>query len=337
MNVWLKVAGLAKLFFFEFIAVFFLASALGAVGKVLGFLGCAPDGPLSGYTVAFFLIAFASAAWIIWRIFWPKEITSDFRPNIRIGPLIISNPTIQRVYFPFVTTHPFYVFIDLFVLLTLIPLFVLGQTSPSLAGCGALGSYLTAHIGFFLALLFPFLRLFSWYVLRRRPTSKACIGAVKSVLIFLSIIAPLYLFGFFIFFQGWMREQRLPLVDSSSFAGGLIRHPELVDQLVRVHGTSKQVARCACTNVKDPNDCNIISSLMDVGDGGEIVVHTYGQDATHLYADIMKSSKKSIETVGRLSVLPDPTKKPWAEQDCGWKEFPEVPAQGRAFLEIEYP
>lgn len=336
MNAWLRVSALVKILFFEFIAVFCLAMELAGALRARGVLGCPPDNRLSTPDAVFFTIGLLCAAWLVWRILRPTVVELDYRPNLKVGPLIMPNPAIPSVDFEFLSTHPSYVLVELVVLAAISVLLLVGDP-PAVGGCSDVGPYLMARIGVVLAVFFPAFRLFAWYILGRR-SRRPMPGVWKPVLIFWCIISPLVLLAVWILIGQKLKESRLPLVDGAAFAGGLGAHGNLENQLVRVRGTLKlpRAARCACDDPKDPNFCKVAALLIDVG-GGELVVHTSGIDSKDLFKKGDRPAGSPFSATGRLMKMPDAKKEPYNRLDCGWDEFGPPPAEGRAFVEVEYP
>ncbi|MSP63839.1 MAG: hypothetical protein EXR72_26535 [Myxococcales bacterium] len=339
MKPWLRVSALVKIVFFEFIAVFCLAAATGGYLRTHGVLGCPPEGTLGASGVFFVLAGLASAAWLLWRTAWPRELDLDFRPNLKLGPIIVSNPLIKTAFFKFSTTHPSYVFVDLLVLASVYPLYVAGEHGPEITGCGSVSLYLIGRIAPGLGVFFPAFRLFSWYVLRRQSSLEARGGVWKPVLLLWAIVGPFVGLTAFLLVGDKLKERRLPVVDAQSFAGGLGAHPDLVDHLVRVRGVRLRdhAARCGCENKRDPKDCKVGALLVDLGAGGQVVVHAAGSDSADVFARGDGKIGLPVEAIGRLLRLPDPKEQPFNVRDCGWREFGDLPAAGRAYLEVEYP
>ena len=329
-----RTSGLVKILFFEYIGVMCLAGSVASVMRSRGVMGCAPDGSVGGVEIVTALIGMACAAWLVWRILWPKVVVLDFRPNISVGPVVMPNPTVPRIEFSFASTHPSYVFVELLVAGAVCILLVPGWYPPSVAGCGMVGFYLIPRIGLGLALFFPGLRLVSWYVLGRQVDAGATTG--KSVLAFWAILAPIVVIA------GWITydvargdgSKVTTVVNAETFVGGLAAHTEWKGQKVRVSGGVKQLARCYCDNPKDANDCKIFAVLVDLGAAGDAIVHSpYDAD---LIARAMKKDGKPIEAVGVLGAIPEDAKTPaWAHRDCGFDQFGGAPAGGRVYVEAQ--
>lgn len=331
MTSMLRLVGLVKIFLAEWLAMFLLGTCAGQALAVHGARGCPPGGRLDWSFYLAALLGLLAAGWLLHRIFFPVEIEETYTPPLKAGPVIVPNPTIAPVRFSFCSTHPAYVLIDA---LTVAGALALWATAPASMGCSFVSEWASARAAVGLALLFPVVRLLSWYVLGRQASPAATLGVFRPVLVFYGILAAPLLLAAHLFLGARHARAAAPVVDDKSFAGGLAAHPELAGPIVHVKGTRgrARAERCECRGPRG-NDCGYAEVLLDLGAGGEVVVQARASEVLFL---LDKSDGKPAgqpdDAFGRLSALPDPKKKL-----CGRAAYGPPPAAGRALLEIEYP
>lgn len=331
MISWLRVVGLVKIGLAEFLAVSMLATTFGALAVARGARGCPPQGKhLDGSFYLGIVIGLLALAWLLFRMIRPVEVEDTYTPSLKLGPVAVPNPTIAPMRYKFCSTHPSYVLIDL--LLVFGAWMVLDGT-PATTGCTLLYQWGISRAALPVALLFPLVRLACWYLLGLRLSEQAQVGAWKPVLlVFAVLLAPLALWGHLA-----LKERRVraatPLVDATTLAGGLKAHAELIGPIVRVKGARllDSAARCECRGASK-DDCGRAEMLLDLGAGGEVVVQARASEVMFLLEKSEGKKGQPDEAFGRLSPLPNPTKK-----HCGAKLFGPPPPAGRALLEIEYP
>ncbi len=332
----LRVASLVKLVVAEFIAMVCLSAAFGWALSSHGVLGCPPSG--AGLTGTFFgavLIGLGLTAWVVWRAAWPDEIRETWRPVTKVGPVVMQNPAIADVEYSFATTHPTYAILDFLQLGPALILFMLGRHPPEVAGCSTLFNFLMGRAALVVALFFPLCRLVSWYVLEKHTSEAAQRGAWKPVALLCAALIPA---TFIVPLLVFLPRLNLPVVNATTWTGGLGAHPEFSGKIVRLHGLTKsqKAARCVCSD-KDPNACRVAALLVDLGAGGEVIVHGSSDYASDLVKEGRRGAGQAIEVIGRLGPLPVIATKNDDARDCGQDEFGPASPAGRAFLHIEYP
>lgn len=343
MQSWVRVASVVQLLLVELFAIFCLAAVSARLIARHGALGCPAQG--GGLDVAFFLglgVGLLAAAYVLVRIFRPRELDQSVRPVLNIGPVAVVNPTIDAARYSFSSTHPAYALLDLSCAIPFFFVYLMGQHPPAYAGCGATFSYLLGRIALGLVLVFPAIRLFAWFVLGRRVAVASHWETTKPILLFLGLTLPIYLsIPLMVYVPLW----RAPRVDSQSFAGGLGAHPELAGRTVRLVGTlvPATAVRCVCSE-RDPLACRVAAVRIDLGPAGDVIARGVSSDADALRALAERPDIKAgreVTLYGTLGPLPTPPKDPQkaaAERlDCGFQELGAPPAAGRAYLKAELP
>jgi hypothetical protein len=338
-----RIPSLVQLLLIELIAILCLAATAARLIAGRGALGCAPSG------VRFDLVAFgslmvglAAGGYVLQRIFWPRDLDQAVRTVLNVGPVAVMNPLLGETRYRFSSTHPAYALFELSTALPLYVIYRMGQLPPAYAGCGAVFPYYFGRIALALALLFPVVRLVSWYVLRRQVPVRSHADSLGPVLVFLAFALPAYLaVAALVYVPLW----RAPRVDEKSLAGGLPAHPELSGRTVKLLAPLKRpgAIRCVCSD-RDPLACRVAAVLLDLGPGGEVVAHGTSSNADSLRAladGLEGRGGSAIELYGILKPLPaiSANKQVAASQrlDCGWQEFGPPPPAGRAYLEVELP
>lgn len=324
------------------VAVFLLRGVVRDLAGLRGGGGCPPI-PLHfpGVFVVSLLLGLFALAWLAYRIFWPKEVLITWAPTMKLGPLIITNPTIPEVEFPFASTHPTYIIADM----VMIPAaYLLLMLSESATGCSYRPIISGDRFALCLSVAIPLVRLFGWYVLGKRPPPKSLVGAHKPVLILCGILAlPVV-----ILCNLWWKEDRVrkltPIADAGTLAGGLAAHPELTGKVVRLRGTllRAEVKQCVC-RAKD--ECTYAEMPLSLGPDQEVVVQAVATDVWDLKKKAQGARGTAFETFGRLQPYPPGSdaaaqRRPPGKQPpptCGASDYGPAPAAGRSLLIVEYP
>lgn len=336
-----QIPSLVQILFVEFITILLFASVSAKMIAHQGALGCGPTrAGISAIDIGFVLVGLVGAGWLVWRMFWPTRVQDSFRPLLRLGGLLVPNPTIPRVTYEFCSTHPSYALMELTSFVPLWIVYRFGPFSPLYAGCDAVFSYFFGRIALGLVLLFPFLRLVAWYVFRRQLAKTVSHDAWKPVAFFLAIAVPVYVaIPLAVYVPLW----KAPLVDATTFAGGLSSHKELMGKTAKVRGVLKHplAQRCTCTETNPPG-CRVAAILIDLGAGGDVVARgvSSNADAVRALADSPEAQTgKPVTVYGVLNPLPTlaQDKTSYEPIDCGWAQFGAPPPAGRAYLQVEMP
>ena len=260
---------------------------------------------------------------IIFPRIWLEEISKDFTKS-QVG-----------IRFPFFSTHPSYVFLDLILFIPAFIVFYNGQAENLCEYNFFWGQGLAVLLS---ALSFPALRLIFWYVLGKKifamQARNVWIGIIWWYLIALPLLA--------VFFDFYIEKNIIPrsnitTVSRETFKGGLDEYPEYLDKIVRLRGVIKQgIAKCGLWGKPDRTDYPYGTIVLDMGEGnGEIIVQAKkNSQVVNLEIEAKRRKEEIFEVFGRLSRLPNPQKK----MLCGiGKLSDQPPPGGRALLEIEMP
>lgn len=322
-----QVTSIVKIFTMQILSFFFLSYSFGLLAEATGSRGC----PLRPDSMGWFLylsfaislgFGFLSVHPIIFPRVWLEEISKEL-----VGSQV-------GFRFPFFSTHPSYVLLDVQLLIPAFLLYWNGQSESLCEFNRQWGQGLAALI---IALTFPTLRLIFWFVLGKQ------IYAMQVKNVWLGIIwwyiwtLPIIFFFSYTYVQSSILPRRnVPIVDSETFKGGLDAHPEFLDKIVKVRGKLKQgIAKCGLFGKKDRTDYPFGTVVLDMGDdNGEIMV--YAKKTTQvlsLEADAQRGG--TFEVFGRIRYMPSFEEK---KMLCGISKLPDdPPSGGRALLEVEMP
>lgn len=329
-ETWNRVPGLVYILVAQYFAAFAIGTAVSSWVQLSPILGCPARGSVSALSILLFVGGVAAAGWSARRMLRPAIVDVVSRQSL----LLVT--WLSHASAP--STHPIYVTVDLFAAAMVALLLLPFQSPPSISGCWVLSGYLMSRVAVAVALAFPLLRVFSWYALRRQ-----IVGSTKEAVLPVVRFFVLAMPAFGVFFLAWgsskIAASRLPVVDASSFAGGLAAHPELAGQLVKVRGhrSRAHASRCVCDDPSDASFCKVGALLLDLGPAGQVVYHAAGSGSVEVFAFGEGAADDPVEVIGRLGPLPDPKKQPFNVLDCGWGDFGPLLAEGRAFVELEYP
>ncbi len=319
----------AKVFGLQALSLYFVPYCGGLIAETLGVRGCPPRPEMVGVQMAVvimlsLLIVFVSIQLIIFPRVWLETINRAI------------TFTQSDIRYTFFSTHPKYVLLDALLFIPAIALYWNGVSETMCEFNSAWGKGLTALI---IVILFPALRLFCWFVLGRK------IYAMEQKDVWMPI-AWWYIFSLPVLIfvtYGFVKSDILPrvntqIVTTESFVGGLAKHPEFEQGIVRVRGILKRpIGKCGLFGkAKDSNDYPFGTVVLDMGKGnGEIIVQAKTPETVKdLAVEAQNKPGQMFEAFGRLSKLPNPDKK----MICGIENLSyEPPKGGRALLEIEMP
>ena len=326
-----RARSIMQLVFIELLAAFLLSSSIGSLFAHNGILGCVPDPgiPFALQQVVFLLLGLVALWWSLRGILMPRVLPIGIFSSfvIGIGGVRVTVPTRQVGIDAFPSTHPSYAIAEAnFFAFLLIPAIAIGRDT-AYVGCSQQWNYAFAWLLAAFALGFPLLRLFGWYVLRRRLPPQVAEGTHKGIYVPVGIALPvaLVLFG-----MVYLPPLLAPTLDSESFAGGLAAHPDYAGESVHVAGTVIDgPITCAC--VATPSTaCQSAVALLDLGDGGLVVLRGVSD-----YADEVQplSVGKPARLYGELANKPFPDYTTSAGV-CPTDPFAAAPGRPRAWLDV---
>ena len=329
----LKVPSVAQVWLAEFLSALCLASFITAAWNTFG---AAAQGEKtlrdkSGWL--WYALGLALFFWSLREILRPR-LKRDSWINWKTG-------TDSGGDYIFCSTHPSYVLVDLI----------------TVAGTGYfLWAALTEDAGarlyaamFAVALVFPALRLFAWYVLGLRIADedetadawKPAVWLAAPVFAVFALIAVLV-------FIGDVKQKKLianlPVVDEQTFGGGRRAFEQLLDSSaeervtrfvrLRARQTSDGPARC-----KNNQNFDWATVPADLGAGGDVLIvgHKGNDGFEELVAKSSGNRGQLIEAVGRLRALPRRADLPQWKAYCGLDDLPPPPPGGRWVLELGEP
>lgn len=324
MNSILRVANLCQLYVASFISIFCFGTFGGILAARYGYHGCAPqlDKFDGSYDFIWLGVGLLLAGWVVKTIIFPKFK----RLNRSIDNDGLGYGEYERV--SFASTHPSYVLLDVLLL----PVFYLIYSiAANDVRCSFLQENVRGSIVLLLAIALPVFRLFVWYGLRRQISdTEAVKEAPKALIPLYIIIAPIFIMMAVLYVQMFTFPQwRAPVADAKTFVGGLNSHPEFRDVVVRLKGVQKS----------EPFECNKFNGefacatvLVDVGEGGEVLVKVCGIEQQDLVKQARGNVGKPFETFGKITPI-DSKKKDL----CGLETLSKAPLGGRYLLETELP
>jgi hypothetical protein len=319
---WQRTGSLAKLLLGEWGAILLLGAAYADIRLQLGAHECPPVPKSIGVsTVVAFLVGLYLLQWLFKNIFFAKIIVDQSR---------------GALWYSFLSTHPSYVFIDMWILGLgwLIRTFV-----PDGVGCDLSRQWLLGKFVFGVALALPIFRLLCWYTFGWRRISREdkwgiLQDAWKPIIRFYAILLVPAILAAWIIVPDLLDRHRVPVADATTLAGGLSAHPDLDGTIMKAVGTirSEHVQRCDCRGVIG-NDCFRGDMLIDLGPGGEVIVQAVDAgELAQLVTDTEGKPGKPYSIIGRLHKLPDAKAKL-----CVPSAYGPPPAAGRALLRPELP
>lgn len=329
----LKVPSVAQILVAEFLCILFLSSFVTAAWNTFG--ARTPGEKTLGDKGdwLWYLLGLALFLWSVREVLRPR-VKRDSWINFKAG-------TDSGGDYPFCSTHPSYVLVELI----------------TVAGTGyflwaALTEGVSARyfaVMFATALFFPALRLFAWYVLGLRvrdeeETADAWKPAVWLAVPVLAVFAFIAVLVFVDDVKQGRRIAELPVVDEQSFGGGReafarladASHEEKVSRVVRLRARQLSDGPVRCKNHENFDWATV---LADLGAGGDVLI--VGHKGSDEYEELLSRSSgnggKVIEAIGRLREMPPPEKILRWKAYCGLDQLPPARPAGRWVLELELP
>lgn len=328
-----KVPSVVQVWLAEFLCVLFLSSFVTAAWNTFGPARPGEKTLSDKSDWLWHLLGLALFAWSVREILRPR-LKRDSWISWKTG-------SDSGGDYIFCSTHPSYILVDLI----------------TVAGTGYfLWAALSEDVGaryfavmFALALAFPTLRLFAWYVLGLRvadedETAQAWKPAAWAAIPVFAVFALIAV----LFFIGDIKQRRLtaglPVVDEQTFGGGRAAFEQLLDGAaeekvtrfvrLRARQTSGGPARC-----KNYENFDWAAVPADLGAGGDVLIvgHKGNDGFEELVAKSGGNRGNVIEAVGRLREMPRRGDLPKWKAYCGLDDLPPPPPGGRWVLELGEP
>lgn len=323
-----QIGSIAKLFFVQALSIYFLSNTGGFLAVAFGVRGCAARPEFFGWLLWLNLTAgFIFTFLALFPILFPRVVVEHISSDITFS--------VGGVRYPFMSTHPLYVLLDILLFIPAILFFWNGQTENICVFNVFYGQGWTALI---VALAYPAIRLVCWFGLKIRIEART-VGNIKMpILCWYVLFVPFLIFIMVAYIESYISPRlRLASVETQTFKGGYDAHPEFHNKLVRVRGNIKRgIGKCGLFGKKDREDYPFGTVILDMGKGnGEIIVQAKNVgDVENLAFEAMSKQGQIFEAFGRLTKLPNPDKK----FICGIEKLSDEPPKGgRALLEIEMP
>ncbi|MDH3491993.1 MAG: hypothetical protein OEM82_00445 [Acidobacteriota bacterium] len=326
-NFWqlLSVARIAGL---QALSIVLVAYAAGKAALLFGVRGCPPIGDILNLYMWLFGIVgiaatFVSFYFIVFPAIWSQRIDRQL--------LFSSTDTNLR----FLSTQPFYVFLDAVFFIPAIALFQAGRSETM---CAFNFEWVFGWVFLVMTFSYPLVRAVSWYVFGRRIEARKPDVPWPTLVMWWLIAVPLMVSVSYNYLNTKVYPKlRVPVVNEKTFAGGLSRHPDFMTGIVRVQGKLvREIAKCGLFG-KDPEKFRYPSAtvLLDMGkQNGQIIVKASRPRAVELLEHESQNKLGEVfEAFGRISKLPNPRKR----LICGIGTVESEQNGGLALLEIELP
>ena len=326
-----KLPSLVQIWIAEFLAVMFLFPVASKIYERLHPAVAYHSLPLDKADYVFFAIGLAIFAWLLATIFRPRVHATRFVPVFRGGGVVVWNEQMAADYL-FSSTHPSYVFVDIFACGFWI--FVRWLWSQGWEERTFQGTILIA-----IAAVVPALRLFAWYVLRLRPPGDERIqeevnSSWKPILWLYGVLIGIGLVCAAFVIPAERRDRReqaekeakLTVVDGASWQGALsfgelrdtTKTDRTVTRVIRLRAIQKSEP-ASCGN--KPGQTDFATVLASVGRENVLIFSYSG------WSDLVKRAAgnqgKPIEAVGRLGPMHD--RLPSWKNICGLYDLPRRP------------
>jgi hypothetical protein len=327
-----KVPSVVQILFAEMLAIWGTSSLVMAVWNTVRPGAFGPSATLRGVgNWVWFAIGLALFVWLLREIFHARVKSDSW-----VNPKTWSS---SGGTYGFCSTHPSYFFIDLVPVA--VPAFLIWYAR------GVNVETKNYWIMFFIALIFPLLRLFSWYVLglRVKPAEPAWHPVAFVFVPFVLVFG-----GVGIAVAVGSRQHKneianLPVIDERTFAHSREAFARLVDasQIEKQTGfvrlRAKQISE-GPTTCQNKEHVDYASVLADLATGGDvlIVASKYAHDGfDELVSKATGNGSRQIEVIGKLREMPLASSISSSKAFCGLNQLPSAPAGGRWVLEMHEP
>jgi len=329
-----KVPSIVQILAAEMLAVWGTSALVMAVWNTARPGAFGPAASLRGIgNWVWFAIGVALFVWLLREIFQARVKQDSW-----VNPKTWSS---SGGAYGFCSTHPSYFFIDMIPVA--ISAFMLWYSR------GVNVETKNYWIMFVISLVFPVLRLFSWYVLGLNLKHIEAQTAWRPVAF---VIVP-----FVIVFGGVgiavavgsrkheTEVANLPVIDERSFANSRDAFARLVDasqiekQTRFVRLRAKQISERP-TSCQNREHVDFVSVLADLGTGGDVLIVASKYAYSGFDELITKSTGnqgRQIEVVGKLRAMPFVSSIPRGQAYCGSDQLPSAPSGGRWVLEMHEP
>lgn len=336
-----KIPSLIQIWFAEFLAVMFVFSVASKIYERFHPAVQFHSLPLDTADYFFFVLGLLLFTWLLFTILRPRAHTTRYVPMFRAGGVAVWNEG-MGVDYVFSSTHPSYVFVDIFAAGFWI--LVRWLWSEGWEERAFQGTILVV-----LGLAIPVVRLLAWYVFRLRPPGDEKIrsevrNSWKPVVTLYLLLAGLAVVVAAFVIPAEFRdrraraekEARLSVVDASSWQGamsfGELRDPAKtngpVTKIVRLRALQKSPAATSCGN--HPNQTDFATVVATLGRDDVLIFGYSGW--SELVKRAAGNEGKPIESIGRLAPMPD--RPPSWKKFCGLEDLPRRP---RWLFEEERP
>jgi hypothetical protein len=328
-----KVPSIVQILFAELLAIWGTSSFVLAVWNTArpGTFGTASLRGVGNWI--WFLIGLALLVWLLRDIFQARVKQDSW-----VQPKTWSR---SRGSYGFCSTHPSYFFIDLIPVA--IPAFMLWYSR------GVDVETRNYWIMLVVSLIFPVLRLFSWYVLGLRIKGDEARTAWRpAAFVFVPFVVVFGAVGIAV--AVGTRKHRsdvanLPLIDERSFANSRDAFTRLVDasQIEKQTGFVRLRAKQLSdgpTRCQNHQQVEFATVLADLAAGGDVLI--VGSKYAHsgfdeLISKATANKGREIEIIGKLRELPRAASIPDWKAFCGMDKLPAAPSGGHWVLEMQEP
>jgi hypothetical protein len=164
-------ASVIKIAFLECVATLCLGPVIVGLIAWPGLLGVHQENPHQpGYFLFAAGLGLTIATWSVRGMVRPRVIGDSWQPMLKLGSWMVPNPFLRQIVYKYPSTRPYYALLELFFALCWSLLVVPYHNANG--SLNADGSYdAQAFLGYAfagVAVFFPAMRLFCWYVLRLR-------------------------------------------------------------------------------------------------------------------------------------------------------------------------
>jgi hypothetical protein len=328
-----KVPSIVQILAAEMVAVWGTSSFVMAIWNTARPGAFGPAAGLRGIgNWIWFLLGLVLLVWLLREIFQARVKQDSW-----VNPKTWSS---SGGSYGFCSTHPSYVFIDL------IPVAIAGFMLWYSRGVEV--ETKNYWIMFVVSLVFPTLRLFSWYVLGLKITNSEAQQAWKPMAwVFVPFVVVFGGVGIAVAVGARKHQSEianLPVIDERSFANSREAFVRLADastiekQTGFVRMRAKQISD-GPTKCQNKDHVDFATVLASLGAGGDVLI--VASKYAHAGFDELVSKATSqgveIEVIGKLREMPRAAAIPTWKAYCGMDRLAAVPSGGRWVLEMQEP